>query len=301
MLRTVTFRYGKAVACEGVSFEVPSATIHCFLGPNGSGKSTLFKILSTAYPVQEGEISVFGLDLKRDVRLIRPMLGVVFQSPALDGMLTVRENLVYGGHMYGMRGADLDQRADEMLVHTGLADRAHDRVKELSGGLRRRTELAKGLLPKPRLLLLDEPSNGLDPGARKDLWRFIRSLDRVTVLFTTHLMDEAEQADQITILTAGKVVAAGRPQDLVKEIGEQVLEVSCDDPAALAPRVAAELGAQPVVLDKSLRFERDDAHRLVAPLMEEFGAEIGRVTVSHPSLEDVFIRRTGHRFWSEEA
>jgi ABC-2 type transport system ATP-binding protein len=305
----VAHRYGSSLACDGVSFDVEAGTHHCFLGPNGSGKSTLFKVLATAYPLQRGDVSIFGLDLRREERRIRPLLGVVFQSPALDGMLTVRENLVHGGHMYGLRGPELDRRVDEMLGYIGLADRARDRVKELSGGLKRRTELAKGLLPKPRLLLLDEPSSGLDPGARRDLWRFLRSLDGVTVLFTTHLMDEAELADRVAILSGGKLVAAGRPHDLVREVGEQILEVSCADAVGLCPRIAAHLqglagappGAPPAVLGRSLRIERDDAHQLVAPLMQAFGADIDRITLSHPSLEDVYIRYTGHRFWGEES
>ncbi|MEM7203755.1 MAG: ATP-binding cassette domain-containing protein [Planctomycetota bacterium] len=285
------------MACDAVSFEVARGTVHAFLGPNGSGKSTLFKILSTAYPLQSGEVTIFGLDLARDVRLVRPTLGVVFQSPALDVKLSVRENLVHGGHLYGMSGATLEARIDETLHQAGLADRGKDRVADLSGGLRRRTELAKGLLPKPRLLLLDEPSTGLDPGARIDLWRFLRSLDQLTVLCTTHLMDEAEDADRVTILRDGRVVADGTPPDLVREIGGLVLELTCADPQALGPRVAERFGVTPQVVDRALRIERDGAHELVAPLMEFLGDEVGRVSLSHPSLEDVYIRKTGHRFW----
>jgi len=228
--RGLTFRYGDRMACNDLSFEVEAGSVHAFLGPNGSGKSTLFKILSTAYPLQDGDVSILGLDLRRDAAAIRPRVGVVFQSPALDAKLTVRENMIYGGYLYAMRGAALRSRVDEMLRHTGLSDRQSDRVSDLSGGLRRRVELAKGLLPRPALLLLDEPSTGLDPGARRDLWQFLRSLEGVTVLFSTHLMDEAEHADRVTIMSEGLVVAEGLPEDLVRDIGGEVLELICADP-----------------------------------------------------------------------
>ncbi len=295
----VSFRYGKTLACDRVSFAAAVGSVHAFVGPNGSGKSTLFKLLTTAYPLQAGSVSILGLDLAGDARAIRPLLGVVFQSPALDPKLTVRENLVHGGHLYGWRGAELERRADEVLEGVGLGERAGERVGRLSGGLKRRAELAKGLLPRPRLLLLDEPSTGLDPGARIDFWRLLRGLQGVTVLFTTHLLDEGERADRVTILRAGQVVADGAPGELVRAIDGQVLEVECADPQALAPRLAARLRVEPIVLDRALRFAHDDAPRLVAPLMAEFGAEVERVTLRRPSLEDVYIRKTGHRFWRE--
>lgn len=298
--RGVTFRYGERVACKDLEFEVARGGVHAFLGPNGSGKSTLFKVLSTVYPMQDGDVRILGSDLRSGVAAIRERIGVVFQSPALDGKLSVRENLVYGGHLYGLSGAELNRRIDEMLANTGLTDRSKDNVAALSGGLRRRVELAKGLLSKPDLVLLDEPSTGLDPGARHDLWRFLGSLEGLTVLFTTHLMDEAERADDVTILSEGSIVAAGKPADLVRSIGSQVLEVACADPEVLAPKLAARLGVEPIVLERSLRVQRDDAHKLVPDVIDGFGDEVETVAVSHPSLEDVFIQATGHRFWGDE-
>lgn len=242
---------------------------------------------------------MLGFDLRREVARIRPCLGVVFQSPALDAKLTVRENLIHGGHLYGLRGATLRARIDEMLDRSGLADRGADRVAELSGGLRRRVELAKGLLPQPQLVLLDEPSTGLDPGARQDLWRFLAELDGLTVLFTTHLMDEAEGADRVAILSEGRIVESGAPGDLVRAIGDQVLEIACSDPDGLQTRISERFDLQPTVVDRAIRIELADAHRLVPEVMDAFGGEIDRISVSHPSLEDVYIRATGHRFWGE--
>lgn len=296
--RGVSFAYGERRALQSVGFEVPTGSVRGFLGPNGSGKSTLFKILATILPVQEGEVKMLGRDLRLEMPEVRKHLGVVFQSPALDRVLTVRENLVYGGHLYGLSGSDLDRRVDAMLTSTGLAERSRDRVSELSGGLRRRVELAKGMLHEPRLLLLDEPSTGLDPAARMDLWRFLKSRD-VTVLFTTHLMDEAEEADQVTILHEGRVVGEGTPDDLKREVGAEVVELQCAEPAALLSEVRKALSIEGTVVDGALRLQSEDMHRFVPALMDQFGDSVERLTVSRPSLEDVFIQKTGHRFWSD--
>lgn len=294
------FRYGDRQALSGVSFSVERGQVHSFLGPNGSGKSTLFKILATILPVQDGSASVFGLDLGTQMAEVRRKIGVVFQAPALDRKLTVRRNLEYGGHLYGLSGAGLRSRVDEMLEHTGLADRAGDKVEKLSGGLKRRVELAKGLLAKPEVILLDEPTTGLDPGARKDLWQFLRSQDGLTVLVTTHLMDEAELTDQITILHEGSVVAEGTPADLKRDVGDELLELSCADPEALQSDLKARFDLDALVLDHTLRIQAENAHRLIGDLVEAFGDRVDRISLSHPSLEDVYIQKTGHRFWSEK-
>lgn len=297
--RDVTFRYGKRTALQSVGFDVSRGAVRGFLGPNGSGKSTLFKILATILPLQTGEVRMLGLDLAVDISELRMHLGVVFQAPALDKMLTVRENLIYGGHLYGLTGAGLRRRVEEMLEHGGLRDRARDKVAELSGGLRRRVELAKGMLHRPRLLLLDEPSTGLDPAARKDLWRFLKSQENVTVLFTTHLMDEAEEAGRVTILHQGRVVGEGTPEDLKREVGDEVLEVTCAEPEPFAIEVREALQVEASVVGGALRLHSADVHRLVPPLMERFGDRVQRLTLSRPSLEDVFIHKTGHRFWMD--
>ena len=293
------FRYGERQALSQVGFRVAPGSVHGFLGPNGSGKSTLFKILATILPLQTGSVGVLGMDLRTQTASIRRVLGVVFQSPALDRKLSVRANLRYGGMLYGLSGAELDRRVDKMLEVGSLRDRARDRVGELSGGLRRRVELAKGLLHGPQLMLLDEPSTGLDPGARQDLWRFLRAREGVTILFTTHLMDEADEADGLTILNAGQIVAEGSPASLRQEVGGEVLELSCAEPAALARDIAAAFGVEPQVLDHSVRIQREQAHGLVADLMRTYGERIEKVVLSHPSLEDVFIARTGQRLREE--
>ena len=298
----LTYSYGDRVACDDISFEVPAGGVWGFLGPNGSGKSTLFKVLTTIYPMQSGHVTMFGHDLARESSAVRAHLGVVFQSPALDRKLTVRENLVHGGHMYGISGKDLHSRVDEAIESAGLTDRAKDRVEELSGGLRRRVELGKALLPRPHCLIMDEPSTGLDPGARRDLWDWVRRLDDVTVLFTTHLMDEAEMADHIAILDDGKIVGEGAPSDLKSEVGSQVLEIESSTAEVLATEIRDGLaaGAEVSVVGRSVRILREDVHQMVGGLMDAFADRINRLTISSPTLEDVYIRKTGHRFVEEE-
>ena len=290
-------------ALAGLDFDVPAGSVFGFLGPNGGGKTTLFRILATLARPEAGEVRVFGADLARQAREIRRRLGVVFQNPSLDLQLTVRENLVHQGHLYGLSGRDLAARIGAGLDRFGLADRGEQRALELSGGLRRRAEIAKSLLHRPQLLLLDEPSTGLDPGARRDLWSTLEALrqDGVTVLLTTHFMEEADRCDRLVLLSRGAIVAEGAPMDLKREIGGDVVTLLALDPEALARDLAArhpELS--PVVRDGAVRLERERGHELAARLAEAFPGRIDSVTVSRPTLEDVFLRRTGHRLYGGE-
>ncbi|MEO6596117.1 MAG: ABC transporter ATP-binding protein [Planctomycetota bacterium] len=292
----VSFSYGERRALQSTSFEVPNGKVHGFLGPNGSGKSTLFKLLSTLVPLQQGRVSMLGLDLGTQAAAIRRRLGVVFQSPAVDKKLSVRENLHYGGLLLGLSGRTLGERIDAMLAAANLTDRARDRVEELSGGLRRRVELAKCLLAQPELVLLDEASTGLDPAARRDMWAVLRAQPGITVLFTTHLMDEAQEADRLVLLDQGHIVAAGRPADLMREVGGQVLEIEAHDADALAGELQQAFGVSATVVEGMLRIEGEAVHELVPKVMQQFGARVQRLQLAHPSLQDVFLRKTGKRF-----
>jgi len=290
------FAYGERIALRDVSFVVAEGTTCGFLGPNGSGKSTLFKLLSTIVPLQRGRVTVLGLDLAKEAAAIRARLGVVFQSPAVDKKLTVRENLRYGGLLLGLGGRELATRIDAMLAAANLTDRARDRVEHLSGGLRRRVEIAKCMLGRPELVLLDEASTGLDPGARRDMWALLKSQPKLTVLFTTHLMDEAAEADHLLLLDQGAIVAAGRPKDLMREVGGQVLDVESADAAALAADIERAFAQASTVVDGTLRLEGERVHELVPKVMERFGDRVQRLQLGHPSLQDVFLRKTGKRF-----
>jgi len=296
MGRGVAFAYGERRALAGIDFDVAAGSAHGFLGPNGSGKSTLFKILSTLVPPQEGSAMLLGIDVAGDPAAVRARIGVVFQSPAVDRKLTVRENLRYGGQLQGCFGVELDRRIDELLEHAQLGDRGRDRVEELSGGLRRRVEISKALLHRPELLLLDEASTGLDPSARGDMWKLIEQQQGLTVLFTTHLMDEATHADRLTLLDEGRIVAEGTPDELMQQAGGQVVEIVTEDPTGLADELRSLCQVDVQILDRVLRIEGERVHELVPQLFEHGGDRVQRLSLAHPSLEDVFLRKTGKRF-----
>lgn len=295
--------YDGRAALNGVSFEVYPAEIFGLLGPNGSGKTTLFRILSTLMLPSAGHASIMGYDAATDPAGVRRHIGVVFQAQSVDGKLSAEENLRHIGHLYGLRGRALKQRANEMLRRVGLAERAKDRVETFSGGMQRRLELAKGLLHRPSVLLLDEPTTGLDPGARRDLWQYLQILrdqERVTMIVTTHLMEEAERCDRLAILSHGNLVALGTPAELKQEIGGDVILLDTSAPEALASRIGARFRLETTVLDNQVRIECEAGHRFVPEVVEAFPGEITAISVSKPTLEDVFIRRTGHRFWNED-
>jgi ABC-2 type transport system ATP-binding protein len=295
--------YDGRAALNGVSFEVYPAEIFGLLGPNGSGKTTLFRILSTLMLPSAGHASIMGYDVATDPSGVRRHIGVVFQAQSVDGKLSAEENLRHIGHLYGLRGRALKQRANEMLRRVGLAERAKDRVETFSGGMQRRLELAKGLLHRPSVLLLDEPTTGLDPGARRDLWQYLQILrdqERVTMIVTTHLMEEAERCDRLAILSHGNLVALGTPAELKQEIGGDVILLDTSAPEALASRIGARFRLETTVLDNQVRIECEAGHRFVPEVVEAFPGEITAISVSKPTLEDVFIRRTGHRFWNED-
>jgi ABC-2 type transport system ATP-binding protein len=304
-LESLTHNYGSRRALDGLSFEVQPATIFGLLGPNGSGKTTLFRILSTLMVPSGGRARIRGFNVASEANRVRLQTGIVFQSRSLDIKLTVAENLKHQGHLYGLSGAHLKSRIHDVLERVGLLDRARDMVETLSGGMQRRVELAKGLIHSPSVLLLDEPSTGLDPGARRDLWQYLRTLrdeDGVTVLVTTHMMEEAEHCDRLAILNEGRLVALGSPFDLKSEIGGDVVtfETQSEDAArSVAARMEERFQIQCSVLGHSIRLEREQGHRFVTDVVEAFPGEIEGISVAKPSLEDVFIQRTGHRFWNE--
>jgi len=285
-VQDLVHRYGDRTALNGVSFDVRPAELFGLLGPNGSGKTAL----------------ILGFDAARDPNNLRRHIGVVFQAQSIDIKLTAAENLRHQGHLYGLHGAALKSRIREMLARVGLADRAHEKAETFSGGMQRRLELAKGLLHHPSVLLLDEPTTGLDPGARRDLWQYLQILrdeEKVTVIVTTHLMEEAEHCDRLAILNEGKLVALGTPVELKHEIGGDVILLDTRDPEALAEKIRSRFDVDAEVLDGQVRLERENGHRFITDVVETLPGEIEAISVSKPTLEDVFIHRTGHKFWTE--
>jgi ABC-2 type transport system ATP-binding protein len=213
------------------------------------------------------------------------------------------ENLRHHGHLYGMRGPTLRERAEFMLARLGLAERARDRVETLSGGLRRRVELAKALMPRPDMLLLDEPSVGLDPGSRRDFNHYLshlRAEDGVTVLVTTHILDEADRCDRLGILHQGKLVALGTPGELKRKVGGDVVVIHSHVAEELRVRIKERFGCEPLLVDGNVRVEMPEGHEFAREVAEVFGDAVETVSFGKPTLEDVFIHLTGHRLWSED-
>jgi len=301
-VREVSHHYGARRALVDVSLSIDAREVFVFLGPNGGGKTTLFRLLSTLIPLRQGRIWIAGADVARQTQQVRRSMGVVFQAPSLDRKLTVRENLDHQGVLYGLAGAELSARRDELLQRLGLSDRRDELCEQLSGGLRRRVELAKGLLHRPQVLLLDEPSTGLDPGARRDLWEYLHQLrqrDGVTIVLTTHLLEEADKADRIAILNQGSLVALDTPERLRGSLGGDTITITTERPRELAGAITERFGCEAQVVDDSVRLQQPEGHRWIAQLVEAFPVEIQSITLGQPSLEDVFVARTGHRFWQE--
>ena len=292
----LTHRYGERTALSQVNFSVGEGEIFGLLGPNGGGKSTLFRILSTLLAPSEGSASIQGFDVAREPAQVRRKIGVVFQSQSLDRKLTVLENLRAQGHLHGLSGSALSGRIEQILKRLRLDDRGADLVESLSGGLRRRVEIAKALLHSPPVLLMDEASTGLDPGARRELWQYIQKLrdrDGVTVLLTTHVLDEAERCDRLVLLHQGRKVAEGTPAQLRSRIGGDVVVLEAGEPESLARDLTARFGVAPTIVDNAVRVEIQNGHRFITEVVEAFPGSIETVSLHKPTLEDVFVHETG--------
>jgi len=299
-VENVTHRYGQRVALSGVSFQVSEGEIFGLLGPNGGGKSTVFRILSTLMAPTAGAASICGHDVVREAAAVRRRIGVVFQSQSLDKKLTVEENLRGQGHLHGMSGAALRERIEKVVGRLGLKDRMGDLVEILSGGLKRRVEIAKGLLHRPSVLLMDEASTGLDPGARRELWQYIlelRTQEGVTVLLTSHILDEADKCDRLVLVHEGHVVSEGTPAQLKAKIGGDVVILEANDPAALSNQIEARFQVRPTSVNGTLRVEIANGHRFITEVVEAFPGAIESVGLHKPTLEDVFLRETGAALW----
>ncbi|MBF6568957.1 MAG: ABC transporter ATP-binding protein [Candidatus Binataceae bacterium] len=298
----LSFSYRDRRALDDLSFTIRGGALFGFLGPNGGGKTTLFRVLSTLAPPQNGRARLFGYDLAGSTLEVRRRLGVVFQHPSIDEKLTVAENLAHHGHLYGLTGAKLRERIAVVLDQLGLEERRGELAQTLSGGLKRRVELAKALLHEPQMLLLDEPGTGLDPAARRDFHNVLtqlREIRQVTIVMTTHYMEEAERCDTIGILHQGRIVASGPPAELKARVGGDVIVIHTPVPDVLIRELAQRLQLEATVVDGTVRIERPCGHELIREVVEMFRDRIDSVTFGKPTLEDVFIHLTGHRFVTE--
>lgn len=295
-VENLSYAYGSRQALASVTFSILQGEVFGFLGPNGSGKTTLFKILSTLIPVDQAAINILGHELASESKSVRQYLGVVFQRPSLDLKLTVTENLRHHGHLYGLRGKTLKQRIQDALDQFELTDRAHEDVETLSGGLQRRAELAKATLHQPNLLLLDEPSTGLDPGARRSFSAYLANLQDTTIVLTTHILDDAEACDRVGILNAGELVAIGTPDELKAQVSGDIVIVDSPIPEQVAPKISQQFGHTATSIEGLLRIECHNGHEFVRDVVAAFPTEIRSVHFGKPTLEDVFIKLTGRHF-----
>lgn len=292
----LSYSYGTRQALKGLDFQIPAGSLFGLLGPNGSGKTTLFRLLCTLLPVQEGVLEVCGLNVARCQAAVRRSLGVTFQSPAVDVRLTVAENLKCHGSLYGLSGSGLKSRVVEMLNRFQLEDRAATLVGQLSGGLKRRVELAKGLMHSPRVLLLDEPTTGLDPRARQEFWELLVTQMKsqgTTVVAATHLMTEAELCDQLLLLDEGRIVACGSPHELQGRLSGERLTLKLRNAAAVQKSIEDVLHTSVKISGNQMSLRVQNSAEQISLLLAGFREEILGLELTRPSLEDVFLELTG--------
>jgi ABC-2 type transport system ATP-binding protein len=296
-------RFGDVVAVAGISFQVAQGEIFGFLGPNGAGKSTTIKMLSTLLPPTGGRAAVAGHDIAREAPLVRRALGLLFQDASVDDRLTARENLTVHCMIYDVPRRERIRRIEEALAWIGLAEQAGDLVRTFSGGMRRRLEVARALLHRPRVLFLDEPTTGLDPQTRRLLWEKLRELavsQGLTIFLTTHYMDEAELCNRVAIIDHGKIAAAGTPAALKQHAGAERVALSTGDDARAVAELAARFGIIAQRTDRGIEFPVENGEAFL-PRLTGFPVEIRSLMLRKPTLEDAFLALTGRAIRPDEA
>jgi len=289
-------------AVDDISVEIEYGEIFALLGPNGAGKTTTISILATLLKPTSGKARVNGYDVVKQAAKVRHSIGIVFQDPSLDDRLTARENLEIHGRLYHMKRDERKKRIKEVLKMVELEGRANSLVKTFSGGMRRRLEIARGLMHKPRILFLDEPTLGLDPQTRRHIWDYIEKLRKegVTVLLTTHYMEEADHlADRIAIIDKGKVVALGSPSELKDSIGGDIIKIKCNDENKMIELLSSN-GFDAMTVDEEVIIKARKAEKEIPKIfMLAKEIEIKSIMYKEPSLEDVFIHYTGKAYREE--
>ena len=297
-------RYGEVEAVRGISFEVQPGETFGFLGPNGAGKSTTIKILCTLASPTSGSARVAGHDVVRQRDMVRRNIGLVFQDPTLDSYLTGEQNLRFHADLYGVPRSQLDARMKLVLDMVNLWDRRKSEVATYSGGMKRRLEIARGLLHAPRVLFLDEPTVGLDPQTRTSIWAYINDLKQredITIFLTTHYMDEAENCDRIAIIDNGQIVAVDTPENLKASIGRDRVQIAVADDAGAIKELRDRFGLDAAVHEGLVTFSVASGEQFVPRLFAELTVGIRSVSVARPSLDDVFMSYTGRTIRDTEA
>jgi ABC-2 type transport system ATP-binding protein len=297
-------RFGDLDAVAGIDLSIPPGETFGLLGPNGAGKSTTIAMLCTLLTPTGGSARVAGSDVVRERDSVRRRIGLVFQDPTLDGYLTAERNLRLHAELYGMPRSGLDERMRQVLELVGLWERRRSKVGTFSGGMKRRLEIARGLLHSPRVLFLDEPTVGLDPQTRASIWNYITELKRaedITIMMTTHYMDEAEYCDRIAIMDHGQLIALDTPTALKASVGTDRVQIRTDDDAAAVAALAERFGITATVAEGAVTFGVPGGERFVPRLFAELGVPIREVSVSRPTLDDVFMSYTGTTIRDAEA
>jgi ABC-2 type transport system ATP-binding protein len=303
-VRGLTKSYGEIEAVRGIDFEVARGETFGFLGPNGAGKSTTISMLCTLARPTGGSARVAGLDVVRDRDRVRRNIGLVFQDTTLDNYLTAEQNLRLHAELYGMPRETIAPRMKAVLGMLQLWERRESLVGTFSGGMKRRLEIARGLLHSPRVLFLDEPTIGLDPQTRSSIWSYIASLEGeqdITIFLTTHYMDEAEYCDRIAIIDRGKIVVLDTPQALKASVGKDRVQISTDDDEAAIVALGERFGIEAQMAEGAVTFGVDEGEQFVPRLFAELGQPIRSVSVARPSLDDVFMSYTGTTIRDAEA
>ena len=296
-------RFGKLVAVDHISFQVVPGEIFGFLGPNGAGKTTTINILCTLSKPTSGQAIVNGFDVVRQQSQVRQSIGLVFQDPSLDEHLSALQNLRFHALVYSVPASIREQRIEQMLRMTELWDKRNSMVRTYSGGMKRRLELARGLLHYPKVLFLDEPTLGLDPQTRNRLWEYIlelRQREGTTIFLTTHYMDEADNADRIAIMDYGKIVAMDTPERLKHIVGKDIISVKTDDDDRAAEEIRRRYQIETRRDNNELTFEVASGEEFLPAFIKEFGTKILSVSLRHPSLDDVFLKLTDREMREEE-
>jgi ABC-2 type transport system ATP-binding protein len=303
-VRGLVKRYKSVEAVRGIDLDVAPGETFGFLGPNGAGKSTTIKILCTLVDATAGSATVAGFDVARQRNQVRRHIGLVFQEPTLDTYLTAEQNLRFHGELYGVDRATAASRRREVLTMVGLWERRGDLVQTFSGGMRRRLEIARGLLHSPRVLFLDEPTIGLDPKTRASIWEYIAELHRreqITVFVTTHYMDEAEHCDRIAIINEGQIVALDTPAALKSGIGKDRVQLTTPDHERAIAELRDRFGLEAAVHEGAVTFAVDGGAAFVPRLFAGIDVPVDSVTVTRPTLDDVFLSYTGTTIRDAEA
>jgi ABC-2 type transport system ATP-binding protein len=295
-VRGIEKRFGDIEAVRGIDFEVAQGEVFGFLGPNGAGKSTTISMLCTLAKPSGGSALVAGHDVMRERDAVRRNIGLVFQDPTLDGYLSAAQNMRLHAELYGVPREAIGPRMRQVMQMVGLWERRDSEVMTFSGGMKRRLEIARGLMHSPRVLFLDEPTVGLDPQTRASIWAYINELreaEDITIFLTTHYMDEAENCDRIAIIDKGKIVVIGTPEELKAAVGKDRVQISTDDDAAAIGALGERFGIEAKMAEGAVTFGVAHGEQFVPRLFAELGIAIRSVSVSRPSLDDVFMLHTG--------